>query len=111
MSPRAPGRTAYTGRIESAGWPELMYRSSSAATGVAAWIEVIPASSQSWLPFVSYERTFLLDVVTISVRSLFCQTNGVDQFDLSSRGTRHSSLPVRASYAARKDFASVSLTI
>ena len=41
----------------------------------------MPASSQSSLPFVSYERTFLVPVVTISVRRSFCHTNGVDQFE------------------------------
>src|SRR5262249_54012115 len=38
------------------------------------------------------------------------QTNGVAQLLFSSRSTRHSSLPLRASRATRSDFSSLSLT-
>src|SRR5437870_13389774 len=72
----------------------------------------MPLISQSSLPLVSYDRTFLLPVVTISARRSLCHTNGVDQFDFSpSRSVRHSSLPVRASNAATNDRSSLSLTM
>jgi hypothetical protein len=48
----------------------------------------MPASSQSRRPLVSYERTFFVPVVTISVRRSFCQTNGVAQFDASPSAVR-----------------------
>jgi hypothetical protein len=61
---------------------------------------------------MSYERTFLVPVVTISVRRPVCQMNGDDQFDASpGRSVRHSSAPVRASKAAMNDRSSLSLTI
>ena len=72
----------------------------------------MPDSSHSKVPFKSYDRTFLLPVVTISVRTSLRQTNGVDQFEASpSRWVRQSSFPVRASNAAMNDCSSLSLTM
>jgi hypothetical protein len=72
----------------------------------------MPASSQSRRPLVSYERTFFVPVVTISVRRSLCQTKGVAQFDASpSRSVRHTCAPVRASKAAMNERSSLSFTM
>ena len=72
----------------------------------------MPVSCHSSFPCVSYDRTPLLPVVTISVRRSFCHTNGVDQFEPSaSRSVRHNSSPLFASNAATNDRSSLSLTM
>ena len=70
----------------------------------------MPRSSQSTLPSRSYDRTFCRAVTTISVRSWFAQTNGVDQFSVSSRTTRHNCSPLSASNAVKNDSVVLSLT-
>src|SRR5215510_14692657 len=94
---------AYTGRGEPPGYPELTYTSPCRENGVGTTLTVIPRSSQSSLPSMSYERTLFIPDVTISVRSSFSQTNGDDQSSTSSRLVRHSSSPVRLLYAAMND--------
>src|SRR6516225_5691221 len=100
ISPDAPGRIAYTGRGLAPGYPELTYRRPWLAKGVGTTFTVMPPSSQSGVPSSPYERTLFRLVVTISVRRSFSHTKGVDQLSFSGRGVRHSSTPVRVSYAA-----------
>src|SRR5262245_23174553 len=69
-----------------------------------------PLSSHNCLPLKSYERIFRLPTVMISVRCAFSHTIGDDQLVRSSRSTRHTSAPVRASYDAMNDCSSLSLT-
>src|SRR5436309_15006001 len=110
MSPVAPGRIAYTGLRASARNPEEMNSSPCAATGVGTWSDVMPLSSHFCVPDRSYDRTFRLPVVTISVPDWCSHMNGVDQLLPSSRGTRQATRPVRLSYAVMDDRSSWSLT-
>src|SRR6266850_5472173 len=70
----------------------------------------MPVSSHSSLPSRSYDRTFCVPAVTISVRVPFSHTNGVVQLLPSARAVRQSSLPLFLSYAAMNDLSSLSLT-
>ena len=70
----------------------------------------IPLSCHRSSPSSPYDFTPPWPVVTSSVRTSFSHTNGVDQFDRSSRSVRHSSSPVAASKAATHDASSLSLT-
>src|SRR6266508_2862655 len=71
----------------------------------------MPVSVHNNLPLRSYDRTFCVPAVTISVRSSFSQTNGVVQLLPSSRSVRQISSPVFLSYAAMNDRSSLSLTM
>src|SRR5205085_12439387 len=94
MSPDAPGFTANTGRGRPNSYPELMISRSPATTGDGTQIDDIPPNSHSTFPSRSYERTFPLPQVTISVRVPFSQTNGVAQLLFSARSTFQTSFPV-----------------
>ena len=59
-------------------------------------IDDIPWSDQRSFPSVSYDRTFPVPAVTISVRSGVTQTKGVDQLLFSSRSLFQISAPVAA---------------
>src|SRR6266850_3948947 len=71
----------------------------------------MPVSSHSSLPSRSYDRTFCVPAVMISVRLAFSHTNGVVQLLPSSRAVRQISAPVFLSYAATNDLSSLSLTM
>src|SRR5437868_1686072 len=86
MSPDAPGRIAYVGRIGSNKCPAVTYSKPPLAIGVGIVIQLRPLSSHSSLPSRLYERTLSAPAVTISVRSAFSHTKGVDQLVPSSRG-------------------------
>src|SRR5262245_46273520 len=104
MSPLAPGRIAYTGREPLCGAPELTYKSPCAANRVGVELRDRPLSSHRSWPSGSKDLTWLSPTVTISVRSPFSQTKGVDQPPASSFLTwcaRQISRPCRASNAAR----------
>src|SRR5262245_48582469 len=119
MSPDAPALIAQSGDGPPISLPRPTKSNSALPTGVAfvvaggafacVWPEVGSFSSHSTLPLDgSWLRTPLPAAVAISVRILLRQMNGVLQFDFSSRATRHSSLPVFLSKAARNDFSSLS---
>src|SRR5262245_37411786 len=97
ISPVAPGRIAKTGLLGSTRNPELTNSSPCAEKEVGMWRLDKPDISQSSLPSRSYERSLREPLVTISVRTPFSHTNGVDQLLPSSRSTRQSSRPVLAS--------------
>ena len=81
-----------------------MYTRPLLANGDGIVSSDMPRNSQRSLPSRSYERTLRVPVVTISVRTSFSQTSGVDQLPVSSRSTFQSSLPERLSNAMIFDF-------
>src|SRR6476660_4413491 len=109
MSPEAPGRiAATTPKPPEKRSYESTYNRSALPTGDVA-VRPLPVMDHSNLPDSgSYERNLPPPAVTSSVRFLFFQTYGVDQFVCSSRSTRHTSFPVRLSSATRNDFSSLS---
>src|SRR5262245_48525323 len=108
MSPLAPALMANRGPGPSKPPPTPKYSISSSPTGEAEHPPRRPLTAQSTVPVAGSEERPLRPPATTSVRPLFFQMNGVHHVDLSSRGTRHSSLPVFLSKAARNDFSSLS---